>query len=162
MALYKEIVKRHQNAIIIRFTAMIVCIIVISDFMDIIALKSGLYIYLKYIMDVAMIILFFNELRKIDTKYKYSVFQDQLMVYKLTRRQECLLRDVNICDIVEIKKCTSFREKILWFIGTRYDFYKIKNHYMCTYRDSGVLKKFYFNPSDNLLKILKNSKCHIE
>lgn len=164
MALYKEVVKQHQNSIIIKVTAIIICVIVISDSLRYVTINGNSYSYLKYIIDIGMIIIFIKESKRFRLKYKYSVIQDQLMIYKIIKKNEKLLRVVNFNDIVKIRKCTTLKDKVRWFIGTRYDFYKPSSNYICIYNDNtdGTIKRFYFNPSSNLLRILKNCKCGIE
>lgn len=163
MALHKEMIEQRQNSIIFEFTTILLVFIVVSDFLNLVVARMDLFRLVKYFINASMIFIFIFEMRRIRTKYKYSFIQDQLIIHKIIKENEHLLNVINISDIVYINRCHCIKDMFHFFTGKRYNFYRFGiNSYVCIYEQEGTLKRFYFNPSPELLKILTkhNIKCY--
>lgn len=159
MALHKEIIEQRQNSIIFEFTTILLIFIVVSDFLNLVVARISLFRLVKYFINISMVLIFLIEIRRTRTKYKYSLIQDQLIIHKVIKENEHLLNVINVDNIVYINRCHCIKDMFHFFSGKRYNFYRFgMNSYVCVYEQEGVLKKFYFNPSQELLKILKKHR----
>lgn len=160
MALYKEIVERRTNSIIFSFLATLLLSIVIFDVFKAMAHKIAFYSIFKYLLYTIIVSSFLLQGRRIKTKYKYTIIQDELMIHKIVGSDENLVESINISDIEYVGKCRCVKDIFSFYKGRKYDFSLLsKNNYVCTYKVGNKIKKFYFKPSERFIKTIKRSAC---
>lgn len=153
MALHKEVIERKQYSIILIFLAMLMTFIIVSDLLDVMVPKTYLFKIIKYLSYLIMICIALFQIKRLRTKYKYSLIQDELIIHKITGESENLLEIVNLADIQYIGRSDKITDKLNFHGVKRYDFCKLRTkNYICVYKLEGRLKKFYFNPSDRLIR----------
>ncbi|CAM2903321.1 hypothetical protein HAHI6034_07215 [Hathewaya histolytica] len=158
MALYKEVVERKTNSIIFNCLIMLMCFIVISDLFKSMQNKIAFYSIIRYGLYLSMGALFFLHMRRIKTKYKYSVIQNELIIHKIIGNEESLVEAINLNKIENIERCHYLRDIFCFYRSKKYNIGMItKQNYICIYRSGNKLKKFYFKPSDKLIKTIEKS-----
>ena len=103
------------------------------------------------------IILICYEMKKCKTSYKYSVIADQLIIHKIKSSEQETLENLKLDDIVflgkgkeQINRYKAKREK-------KYicDLINKKQTYCCIYKKDREYRKFYFQPSGEMVEKLK-------
>ncbi|WP_297522873.1 hypothetical protein [uncultured Clostridium sp.] len=108
---------------------------------------------------IAILLLFKNS----STSYKYSVIADQLIVHKVTERNQSILENIKVGNILYVGRDES---KIKKFKACRCKKYtcsiRSKDKYCCVYEVDGKVKKFYFEASNNFVEKIEKLKLRIE
>ncbi|WP_142413954.1 hypothetical protein [Hathewaya massiliensis] len=158
MALYKEVVERRTNSIILSSLCTLLFFIVIFDFFEAVSHRIAFYSILRYLLYITMGILFVLQRRRIKTKFKYTIIQDELMIHKIIGSDESLVESINLNDIEYIGKCRCLKEFFGFYKERKYDFCLCSNNnYICVYKVGNKVKKFYFKPSERFIKTVRRS-----
>lgn len=158
MALYKEVVERRTNSIILSFLCTLLVFIVTFDFFEAISHRIVFYSIFRYLLYIIMIVLFILQRRRIKTKFKYTIIQDELMIHKIIGNDENLVESINLNDIKYIGKCRGVKELFSFYKKRKYDFCLCgKKNYICVYKEGNKTKKFYFKPSERFIKTIRKS-----
>lgn len=154
--MHKEVIQKKKASTIILTTIVLCCVIVISQkFESVKFIGVKLDIIINPILLVLMLGFIILEFRRCSVQIKYSIVGDKLIINKICEKELHALQSININDIVDIKK-----KKLGTFnslLGERYfcSFITL-DLYCCTYRSNGKNKKFYFKPSDCLVKKIES------
>lgn len=109
-----------------------------------------------FILLGAMII--FYEMRKCETCYKYSVIADQLIIHKIksSEHQETL-ENLKLNDIVFFGEEKDNSNKYKAKREKKYicDYINNNKTYCCVYKKDKEYRKFYFQPSGEMVEKLK-------
>jgi len=159
MAIYREIVERKKLPVILKLFIILTIVIYISDFLG--KFMIGTYSLRrasKFFFAFVMLIIIIQELKKCVIKYRYSVIEDELIIHKLNGNDEKIVEDIKFKDIKFIgtpkdKNIKFDVEKSKNYIASMFSFEK----YCCIYKEGDKFKKFYFEPSNKLLKNIKKS-----
>lgn len=101
--------------------------------------------------------------KKCRTSYKYSVVSDQLIVHKLTCKQQKILENIRVADILYLGKDKNEIKKIKTCISKRHmcSLYDSEKK-CCIYQKDGRKHKFYFQASDDFVQRVRNLKSSID
>ncbi|WP_139905910.1 hypothetical protein [Clostridium thermarum] len=100
-------------------------------------------------------------------KYKISLISNQLIIYKISKREQHVEHNIKVKDIISIKKINTFRFLLL---GMKYNCYlcSIFNGgiYYCIYKSDDREKMFFFHPSSTLINKIEQTikdeyKCKV-
>ena len=153
-------IQRKKLPTVVLMFITLIAFICLSDLLPKISIGSmNIRTYITIFFNILMVSLCYIEFSKCKVKYKYSIVADQFIIHKLKGEQVKILEDIKLKDIE--------------FIG-RYSKYNTENHissskkYMCStfngskfccvYKEGNKLKKFYFEPSDDLMNKIKTLK----
>ena len=158
VAMYREVVERKKMPVILMLFLIFTVILFISGFVSKVTTNYIDNIFELFVSIIMSLIIFF-QVSKCKTKYKYSVIEDELIIHKLKGKEQIVLEDIRFCDIEFIGKHKG--------IGDSYQIYSSKKYvvslmntdkYCCIYKSGNQIKRFYFEPSDNLIKKIKCSR----
>lgn len=160
MAIYREIVERKKIPVILILFIILTIIIYLADFFGKFMIGDySLNFISKLMFTIIMLLIMMHELKKCIIKYRYSVIEDEFIVHKLMWKDERIVEDIKFKDIKFIG--------ILKKGNSKFNIQKSKKYiasllntekYCCIYANGGKLKKFYFEPSENLIKKIKYEK----
>lgn len=163
MAMYREIVERRRAIVILMLFVVLSFIIVLYDILG--NLTFGEYNLTKLsqiVFSGIMFYIIYRQIIKCKIRYKYSVMGDQLIIHKLNGKHEIIVEDVEFRDIEYIGKDKTLEEKFNSRNSRKYlCTLGHSNKCYCIYRNGGKLKKFYFEPSEKLIKKIKCNNINI-
>lgn len=156
--MHKEIIKRRRDITIVG------SIIFLSLMIGLARLVGDIKFYnvkIEIVTDPVFVLLgvmiLGYEMRKCKTGYKYSVIANQLIIHKIISSEQETLENLKLDDIVflgkgrdQINKYKAKREK-------KYicDYINYKETYCCVYKKDREYRKFYFQPSGEMVEKLK-------
>lgn len=100
-------------------------------------------------------------------KYKISLISNQLIIYKISKREQHVEHNIKVKDIISIKKINTLK---FLFMRMKYNCYlsSIFNGgiYCCIYKSDDKEKMFFFHPSSTLIKKIEQTmkdecKCKV-
>ena len=108
---------------------------------------------------IAIIWLFKNS----STSYKYSVVADQFIIHKVTDKNQNILENIKVGNILYIGKDEKQIKKFKACICKKYTCsMSTSERYCCIYNDNGKVNKFYFEASSNFVEKVKKLKLRID
>ncbi|MGL4656025.1 MAG: hypothetical protein ACRCWM_09110 [Sarcina sp.] len=108
---------------------------------------------------VAIILLFKNS----STSYKYSVVADQFIIHKVTDKNQNILENIKVGNILYIGNNENEIKKFKACTCKKYTCSMVSSErYCCIYESNGATKKFYFEASSNFVEKVKNLKVRID
>lgn len=164
-AMYKEIIFRKTlPVIIILFLAMMFLI----SFLKLVEVMGLIPVEMSRIVDVICLVslsLFgFYEYEKCKVQYKYSIIGDELIIHKLKGEEQILVEDIKIHDIQYIGYISKLSNKKKNLKTKKYICSILNiNKFCCVYNHGGRNYKMYFEPSKDLVDIVKRiqDKQHV-
>ncbi|QAA30759.1 hypothetical protein [Clostridium manihotivorum] len=155
--MHKEFVGRRKASSIVISIVVLCLMIVLSNSSE----KVLLYNHkINIIMDPLLILLTLSfvgfQFIRCRTSYKYSIVADKLIIHRVNPAEQVTLENIKLKDIVFLggivsapKRYPINRRKL--YIGS---IVGIKT-YCCIYRDDNKYKKFFFQPSEDLVNKLE-------
>lgn len=156
--MHREIIKRRRDITIV---SGIICLSLMIGLAKLIGDIKIYNIKVEIITDPIFILIgiaiICYEMKMCKTYYKYSVIADQLIIHKIQSSEQETLENLKLDDIVflgtgrnEINKYKAKKEK-------KYicDLINTKETYCCIYKKDREYRKFYFQPSGEMVKKLK-------
>lgn len=151
--IYREVVCKKKAKAIILIVLLVSFKISISTFLsDIRSINKMDRIILNTVFTVITIMFIVFEVFQCMTKYKYSIMIDKFMIHRIYSNNQTTLENIDLDDIVYIGRnrrnkfnCRKLRRRLYMcdiFTGKRY---------CCVYKDGSGYKKFYFQPSSELI-----------
>lgn len=156
--MHKETICRRKLASLIKLFTLIVIVLFFTEVIEGLTFY-GLYIGSSLILLttalVALVLVL--EVIRCRVRYTYSLIADQFIIHKINGNGDKVVENIKVRDIEYIKKqkiinITTINNKK--YICSLLNF----NPYCCVYRQGNKLKKFYFEPSNNLIEKLKFHK----
>jgi hypothetical protein len=145
--MHKEVLKKRKAPVLILSIIMISIAIVVSEVFRTIKISGA---YVSGISDPILLLLtgvfLFFQYKKCKYEYKYSIIGEDFIINKISDKKVNILQDININDIVGIKKTkVGFLASIFSkrYVCSAFSF----DVYCCMYRDGSKIRKFYFQPS---------------
>lgn len=152
--MYKETIGRKKVSSIFIILMLLTVSIVICDTIKTLQFTC-LYTFKEYSTVGVILLVGFLILKQIDkcnTKYKYYIIADELIIYKLKGAREEVMENINIKDIVKVKKVNRIIGKLNTLISKKYGFLNFSNCiYVCEYSKDKKSNKFYFDPSNKFI-----------
>lgn len=97
------------------------------------------------------------------TSYKYSVVADQFIIHKVTDKNQNILENIKVGNILYIGKDESQIKKFKACTCKKYTCSMISSEkYCCIYEVDGKVKKFYFEASNNFVEKVRKLKLRID
>ncbi|MBU5591695.1 hypothetical protein KQI89_07950 [Clostridium sp. MSJ-4] len=159
--MYKEVVTRRRIPVIVSILLGLIIMIIIANIVEEIKIANyeiG-FITNPVFFTITSIVIFL-ELLKCKVKYKYSIISNQLIIHRLKNKEQSVVENVQLEDIVFIGKVRDIKsniskdmKEVVNSIGTkRYVCSPIMpNQYCCIYKNGAKYKKFYFQPSGEFI-----------
>lgn len=156
--LYKEIIERKKLPIATFLITLLCVFIYVYKFIamwitgddSLVEDALGLAIF------IFMAIVSVGEIYRSGIRYKYSIIADQFIIHKIIRNnnieeESIKFKDIKflgrVKDLKENYKVNSTKKYLCSVVNT--------NRYCCVYSSGGKLKKFYFEPSKEMIGKLK-------
>lgn len=156
--MHKETICRRKLVSLIKLFTLIVTVLFCTEVIE------GLTFYGLYIggtlivLTTALITLvLILEVIKCRVRYTYSLIADQFIIHKIKGNDDKVVENIKVKDIECIEKQKNISISAVnnkKYICSSLNF----NLYYCVYRQGNKLRKFYFEPSDNLIEKLKFHK----
>lgn len=151
--MYKEIVVRRRTPVVVGLLLLLVIMIAVSNLVEHIQVfnyKIGFITNPIISIITSMLILF--EIMKCKVSYRYSIIADQLIIHRLKQKEQNVVENIKLKDIVYMGKEKDYRENYDIANSKRYVCALKLNNYCCIYKDGDRYRKFFFQPSLNLVQ----------
>ncbi|MEW8956155.1 hypothetical protein [Clostridium sp.] len=151
--MYKETVEIRKAPRIIGVFIMMCLMITVSNLIENIKVfdfKIGFVTNPLIILLTVSFIAF--EFIRCKIRYKYSIIANQLIIHKLKDRHQDIEENIKLQDIVFVGKSKELKRK-LNISSSKYYVCSLTrfNECCCIYKDGNSYRKFYFQPSSNLI-----------
>lgn len=148
--MYKETVTRKKS---ISFIKVFIVLIAVLVFLSIVEELFNNMRLVTVVANLLFIIILFTELFKCKVKYTYSIIADQFIIHKISGLGDRVVENIKIRNIEYVGKddFARFKGKLITnkkYMCHTYDL----SPYCCIYKENDKYKKFYFQPSINLIK----------
>ncbi|MBE6065988.1 hypothetical protein [Clostridium cochlearium] len=155
--MYKETVTRKKAISFIKVFIILISVLFLLSIIEIIYENNMKLITI--IVNILFIIFLFTELFKCKVKYTYSIIADQFIIHKISGLRDKVVENIKIKDIEYIGKDDLVRFKGKLITNKKYmcHTYKLRP-YCCIYRENNKYKKFYFQPSMDLIEKIEFNK----
>ncbi|WP_027633522.1 hypothetical protein [Clostridium hydrogeniformans] len=156
--MYKEIVEIRKTPRIIGVLVLMCLMIMFSNLIENIKVFNFKIGFITDPLIILITVLFMAfEFLRCKVRYKYSIIADQLIIHKLKDRHQAIEENIKLKDIVFVGKAKELKKK-LNISSSRYYICSLTrfNEYCCIYKDGNSYRKFYFQPSSNLIVKLTN------
>lgn len=158
--IYREVVCKKKAKAIILIVLFVSLIIGLSTFLSAVhSIDRFDKRIINYVLTALTVMFIAYQTFQCITKYKYSIMINKLMVHRIYSNNQTNLENIYLDDIVYIGKnrnnkfnCRSFRRKLYMC-----DILS-EGKCCCVYRTEDGYNKFYFQPSDELIKRIENLK----
>ena len=155
--MYKETVARRRVPVLLFMLILLVGILFLVGFLKNIRfygykLDEILNIFLLCIV----VLVSFLEIFKCKIKYSYFIIADQFIIHKIKGNYNRVVENIKLKDIIYFDKCAGLKTKINISNSKKYTCSLLNREtYCCVYKDGNSTKKFYFEPSNNLIAKIK-------
>ncbi|WP_251861657.1 hypothetical protein [Clostridium sp. Marseille-Q2269] len=103
-----------------------------------------------------VILVIFLEVFKCKIKYSYFIIADQFIIHKIKGNYDKVVENIKLKDIIYFGKCTGIKSAINISNSKKYTCSLLNRYtYYCVYKHGNKTKKFYFEPSNNLISKIK-------
>lgn len=162
--LHREVIKRRKVRGIVLSIIVLCMMITVSNFIgQIPANQSGTKTFIDTLISILTGGFVFFEILRCRTKYKYSIIVDKLIIHKICSGDQRILENIKISNIVHIDKIGYYKPRKFSISSTRVYLCNIlsSNTYCCIYKNEEKYRKFYFQPSKELVnKIIDSNLKH--
>ncbi|EPY2272137.1 hypothetical protein ACXAUS_000944 [Clostridium sporogenes] len=155
--MYKETVARRTVPVLFFMLILLVGILFLVEFLKNIKLSSYKLDEMLniFLLCIAILVSFF-EVFKCKIKYSYFIIADQFIIHKIKGNYDKVVENIKLKDIIYFGKCAGLRSKINISKSKKYTCSLLnRDTYCCVYKDGNNTKKFYFEPSNNLIAKIK-------
>jgi multisubunit Na+/H+ antiporter MnhG subunit len=155
--MYKEEVTRRKLPSVLGFFLVLVAFIYVAEGVDQVTASSKIIaIIADFLLASIMISIMAYAVIRCNTKYRYSIIADQLIIHKIKSNGNIVVENIKLNDIEALEKKEDISSK--FHINHTYNCSLLTPWmYCCAYRCNGKLKKFYFQPSENFILKLRRS-----
>lgn len=148
--MHKETICRRKLASLIKLFTLIVIVLFFIKIIEGLYIGSTLAVFTGGLVTLVLVL----EIIKCRVRYTYSLIADQFIIHRIKGNDDKVVENIKVKDIEYIEKqktinITTINNKK--YICSLLNF----NPYCCAYRQGDKLKKFYFEPSSNLIEKLK-------
>ncbi|MBO0570647.1 hypothetical protein EXQ43_04015 [Clostridium botulinum] len=155
--MYKETVARRTVPVLFFMLILLVGILFLVEFLKSIKFYGYKLDEILNIFYLSIVILVsFLEVFKFKIKYSYFIIADQFIIHKIKGNYDKVVENIKLKDIIYFDKCAGLRSKIDISKSKKYTCSLLdRDTYCCVYKDGNSTKKFYFEPSNNLITKIK-------
>ncbi|GKU27725.1 hypothetical protein [Clostridium folliculivorans] len=154
--MHKEVIERKKASTIVVSIIVLCLMIVLSNYNQAVVIyNQQVSIFINIFIIVLTIAFGILQVVRCRTYYKYSIVADKLIIHKVKSTGQITLENIKITDIVYLGKIISSPKKYP-ISSTRLYVCNILGlkTYCCIYKDTHKYKKFYFQPSGDLINKL--------
>ncbi len=155
--MYKEMVQRKKFPAIVLLFITLITFICLSDLLPKLSIGSiNIKTFVTMFFNTLMIALCYVEFSKCKVKYKYSIVADQFIIHKIKGEAVTILEDIKLKNIEYIGRYCNYNSNIHITSSKKYICSTfVVSKFCCVYKVGDKLKKFYFEPSDGLMKKIR-------
>ena len=155
--MYKEMVQRKKFPAVVLLFITLIIFICLSDLLPKVSIGStNIKIFVTMFFNILMIALCYMEFSKCKIKYKYLIVADQFIIHKIRGEEVTIREDIKLKDIKFIGKNCDYSSDADIISSKKYICStSIGSKFCCVYKVEDKFKKFYFEPSDGLMKKIK-------
>ncbi|GIM30021.1 hypothetical protein CPJCM30710_26870 [Clostridium polyendosporum] len=157
--LHREVIKRRKVRGIVLSIIILCMMITVSNFVgQILVIQSNMKAISDGLISIVTIGFLSFEILRCRTRYKYSIIVDKLIIHKIYSEDQKTLENIKISDIVYIDKIGP-KSKKFNISSIRIYLCNIlsSDTYCCIYKYEEEYRKFYFQPSKELVNKIINS-----
>ncbi|GFZ32915.1 hypothetical protein CSC2_34410 [Clostridium zeae] len=157
--MHKEVIERKKASAIVVSIIVLCLMIVLSNYnQSVVIYNEQVSLFINIFIIVLTIAFGVLQVVRCRTYYKYSIVADKLIIHKVKSTGQITLENIKIKDIVYLGKIISSPKKYPISSTRLYvcNIFGLKTC-CCIYKDAHKYKKFYFQPSGDLIKKLR---CH--
>lgn len=156
--LYRETIIRRKTPVVFLIGIIIFTMTIIESILDQLYIEKN---SISETLDTGLIVvtgtIIIYEILKCKVVYKYAIIENRIIINKIYGNENKTVEKVFFKDIVYIGKSTGYDGKFLF--GKRYTGNTLRKDVICcVYRVDEKLKKFYFQPSESMLKKIERVK----
>lgn len=154
--MYKETVVRKKIPTIFTIVILLAVSIVASDITAGIQIgEHGFSTYFTILLVCVTSLLIIMHINKYSIKYKYSIIEDELIIYKLKGSRQEVMESIKISDIQSLENMGRIASRLRTIFCRKYSCFDVANDlYMCLYDNGRMKVRFYFEPSYKLISRL--------
>jgi hypothetical protein len=155
--LYKEVVEYKYQRNIKPILAIILLLLIANTFFLLSSYRRAVegLAYVSYaLIPIALITAFVLNLKS-SIRYRYGIIDNELIIERFNKKKRKVTLNLNTKYICSIERFNS--DKKMDRVDEEYNFIcsgKKKEVYCCTFKRNGRLCRFYFEPSQELIKKL--------
>ena len=155
--MYKEMVQRKKFPAVVSLFITLIIFICLSDLLPKVSIGSiNVKTFVTLFFNTIMIALCYVEFSKCKVKYKYLIVADQFIIHKIKGQEVTIREDIKLKDIEYIGKDSNYSSEIHISGSKKYVCSTfIGSKLCCVYKAGNKFKKFYFEPSDGLMKKIR-------
>ncbi len=155
--MYKEIVARRRAPVVVGIFIVMALMIAVSNIMEQIQIADY---KIGFITNPLIFIATFSiigfEVFRCKVSYRYSIIADQLIIHRLKDKEQNVEENIKLKDIVFLGKVKDMKEQFDIAKTRRYVCSALcLDNYCCIYKDGDKYRRFYFQPSSNLINRMK-------
>ncbi|KAJ49940.1 hypothetical protein BD780_003922 [Clostridium tetanomorphum] len=155
--MYKETIKRRKLPSLLKLFIILVSVLFFIEIIEGLTVSGQNVRIIAMIFCTTLVILtLIFEIFRCRVRYTYSIIADQFIIHKIKGSEDKVVENIKLRNIQYIgqKSIPKFKEDI---ISSKKYVCSILNFspYCCIYRDGSNLKRFYFEPSNNLIEKIK-------
>lgn len=154
--MYKETVVRKKIPTILTIIILLAVSIITSCVIEKRQICKNEFSTYFIILLVCMIsLLIIMHINKYSIKYKYSIIQDELIIYKIKGSRQEVMESIKIKDIQSLENMGKIISRFKTIFCRKYSCLNVANDlYMCLYDNGRMKVRFYFEPSYKLISRL--------
>ncbi|MEW9094582.1 MAG: hypothetical protein AB2417_05815 [Clostridiaceae bacterium] len=151
--MYKETIGRRKLPSLVKFFSVLVISLFFMEIME------GFGKYTVAISSAFIILTLICEIMYCRVRYTYSIIADQFIIHRISGNEDKVVENIKLWDIEYVGQENLLVSHRKIFNARRYicSAFNVKPCY-CIYRDGDKMKKFYFEPSDDLIKKIMFNK----
>ncbi|EJO5346128.1 hypothetical protein NRP93_000162 [Clostridium botulinum] len=155
--MYKETVARRRVPVLFFMLILLVGILFLLELVKNIKFYGYKLdeILSAFLLSIVILVSFW-EVFKCKVKYSYFIIADQFIIHKIKGNYDKVVENIKLKDIIYFGKCAGIKSKINISKCNKYTCSLLnRDAYCCIYKDGNKTKKFYFEPSSNLIAKIK-------
>jgi hypothetical protein len=158
--MHKEMIERKKVPAMVLLFIVLIAFICLSDILP--NMNIGV-INIKTLATMSfsaiMIALCYIEFSRCKVKYRYSIVADEFIIHKVKGSEVTILEDIKLKNINFIGRNQNYKADIhISDIKTYMCSTLFRNKFCCVYKADDKFKKFYFEPSEGLMKKIRLQK----
>jgi hypothetical protein len=159
--MHKEVVVKRRLPVILMLSILVVLMTYAAEFME--DLRVGPHTLGRtstIFLAVVMLGIIFHQYIQCKIRYKYSIIADELIVHRIKGSTVKVVEAVKIEDIYFIGKKNDLKENIRIRKSKKYMCSVFNSEqFCCVYKAGDKFRKFYFEPSNQLINKVMFFKC---
>ncbi|NEZ47341.1 hypothetical protein FDF74_09060 [Clostridium niameyense] len=155
--MYKETIIRKRVPVLLFVIILLTISLYLMEFIK--GLKINVYNIqqiLNNLIIAFLILISLFEIVKCKVRYTYFIIADQFIIHKIKGSEDKVVENIKLKDIIYFGKTNRIKSKFMLTNCKKYTCSLFNGEaYYCIYKKGDKTKKFYFEPSYNLIKKLE-------